>query len=310
MQAAKEAAKNFLHRDRQHDTEVCEEFKPAVTKETVVPVEKIEETIAVDREIHQDHYQTRIQPIEDHVHQPERHEHHVLPVEHREQRHGKDTEIRRKLEQEAQQFKSTTTVLPTTHEKISGGSVSGEHIHHHVHEVVQPVIEREVIQPTVIHTTIPIHERIEHEPTFHPATVQPKITLDEFKRAGGVLDGSSSVCDKFTGEPQIKENGGAQQTHPNAHGNHNTKNVIGTNNHGANNTTGLGSSQGSNLMGHNNTLGTNNTTGLGSSNNNNHGVNRPTPSRMMSGGSDRMNTSGTKSGMSSGMSTPALGSAR
>ncbi|KAF8250002.1 allergen, partial [Wilcoxina mikolae CBS 423.85] len=189
MQAAKEAARNFLHRDHQHDTSVCETFKPAITKETVVPVEKLEETVAIDREVHQDHYQTRIQPVEDKVREAERHEHNVLPVEHREQRHGKDAEIKRKLEQEAQQFKSTTTVLPTTRDKVSAGTITGEHIHHHVHEKVQPVIEREIIQPTVIHTTVPIHERIEHEPTFHPATVQPKMTMEEFRKAGGVLDG-------------------------------------------------------------------------------------------------------------------------
>jgi hypothetical protein len=88
------------HRDRQHDTEVCEAFKPAITKETIVPVEKLEETVAIDREVHQDHYQTRVQPIEDKVREAERHEHNVLPVENREQRHGKDAEIKRKLELE------------------------------------------------------------------------------------------------------------------------------------------------------------------------------------------------------------------
>lgn len=80
------------------------------------------------------------------------------------------------------------------------------------------MIEREVIQPTIVHTTIPIHERIEYEPTFHPPTVQPKMTMEEFRRAGGVLDGRAEICDTFEGEPQIKENGGAGQTHPSAYG--------------------------------------------------------------------------------------------
>lgn len=109
-------------------------------------------------------------------------------------------------------------MLPVAKEKVSTFTMSGEHIHHHVHEKVQPVIEREVIQSTVVHTTVPIHERIEYEPTFHPATVQPKMTMEEFRRAGGVLDGRAEICDTFKGEPQIKENGGAGQTHPNAYG--------------------------------------------------------------------------------------------
>ena len=90
----------FSHRDRQHDTEVCEAFKPAVMRETVVQREAIEETIAVDREVHQDHHQLRIQPIEDKVHEVEKHEQNMLPIERREQRHGKDAEVQRKLEQE------------------------------------------------------------------------------------------------------------------------------------------------------------------------------------------------------------------
>lgn len=214
MQAAKEAARNFLHKDRKHDTEVCEEFRPAVTKETIVPVEKVQETIAIDREVHQDHYQTRIQPVMDRVIAPETHKHHVVPVVVHETKHNKEAEIAKRLEAEAANFKSTTTVLPTAHEKIQGEVLRAEHVHHHVHEIVQPVIEREVVQPTVIHTAVPIHERIHHEPTFHPPTIQPKMTLEEFRRAGGTLDGRAGVCEKFDGEPLVKENGGADRQRP------------------------------------------------------------------------------------------------
>ena len=223
------------HKDHQHDTEVCEVFNPAVTKETVKPVETVQETIAVDREVHQDHHQTRIQPVEDHVRHDDKHEHNVLPVEYRDQRHGKDAEIQRKLDTEvspvlhapqpaplivfsqARQFLDSSTTLETSHKKLSSSTMSGEHVHHHVHEKVQPVIEREVVQPTIIHTTVPIHERIEHEPTFHPATIQPKMTMEEFRNAGGTLTGRAEACDLFDGEPQIKENGGAGETHPNAY---------------------------------------------------------------------------------------------
>ncbi|KAI5781519.1 hypothetical protein EDC01DRAFT_241390 [Geopyxis carbonaria] len=217
MQSAKKFIDEIRHRDQQHNTEVRETFNPAVTKETIRPVERDEQTVAIDRELHQDHYQTRIQPVEDHVRVEEKHTHNVLPVERREVKHGKDHEIKRKLEQEAAQFKSTTQVLPTEHATVSSGTVAGEHVHHHVHENVQPVIEREVIQPTVIHTTIPIHERIEHEPTFHPATVQPKMTMEDFRKAGGSLEGKPEIRDVFEGEPQVRENGGAHQTHPNAY---------------------------------------------------------------------------------------------
>lgn len=217
MDAAKDAAKKFLHRDRHHETEVRESFAPAVTKETVVPVEKVEEVVAVDREVHVDHYQTRIQPIEDKVVAPERHEHHVAPVVHRERKLGDHEHVHHKLQQETENLRSTTTVLPTKHERIEGPVLQAEHIHHHVYEKVQPVIEREVIQPTVIHTTVPIHEKIVHEPTIHPPTIQPKMTLEEFRRAGGSLEGKPEVRDVFAGEPIVRENGGAHETHPNVH---------------------------------------------------------------------------------------------
>lgn len=215
MEAAKEAAHRFLHRDRQHDTEVRESFAPAVTKETVVPIKKVEEVVAVDREVHADHYQTRIQPVEDRVKQAEKHEHYVAPVVHREKQLGDHDHVHAKLRQETENLKSTTTVLPTKHEKIEGGVMQAEHVHHHVYERVQPVIEREIIQPTVVHTTVPIHEKIVHEPTIHPPTVQPKITMEEFRRAGGALEGKPEVRDVFPGEPVVRENGGSHETHPN-----------------------------------------------------------------------------------------------
>lgn len=98
----------------------------------------------------------------------------------------------------------------------AGDTVVGEHHHHHVYETVQPVIEREIIQPIITHTTIPIHERIEKDPSFHPKTIQPVMTMEEFLRAGGTLEGRAERVDLFEGEPQVMENGGADQTHPNA----------------------------------------------------------------------------------------------
>jgi len=216
MQAAKEAVKEFIHRDQKHETEVREIFKPAVTKEVVHKKEIEEAVTAIDRELHQDHYQTRIQPIEDHVVLPEEHRHNVLPVEHREIKKVNEAEVKRKLEEERLRFQSTREVLPTERAHVEGSAIAGEHAHHHVYEMIQPVIEREIIQPTVIHTTRPIHEKIIHEPTFHPPTIQPKMTLEEFKRAGGILDGGRETRDVFAGEPQVRENGGAHQTYPNA----------------------------------------------------------------------------------------------
>lgn len=42
------------------------------------------------------------------------------------------------------------------------------------------------------------------------------MTMEEFLRAGGTLEGRAERMDVFEGEPQVMENGGADQTHPNA----------------------------------------------------------------------------------------------
>jgi len=194
-------------------TSVHETYEPAVVRETVKPIEREEQTVAIDRERHQDHYQTRVQPVEDHVREAERHKNQVLPTEERHVGHGKDSMVDQKLAAEHNQFRSTQTVLPTT-KQATTSTVEGEHIHHHVHETVQPVIEREVVQPTVVHTTKPVHEKIEHTPTIHPATVQPKMTMEEFQAAGGDLKGRHEARREFKGEPVVRENGGADEKKP------------------------------------------------------------------------------------------------
>jgi len=74
------------------------------------------------------------------------------------------------------------------------------------------VIEREVIQPTVVRTTAPTDERTEYEPTFHPPTVQPEMVMEEFLKAGGTLEGRGGICEISTGEPRVHENDGGLRT--------------------------------------------------------------------------------------------------
>ena len=62
-----------------------------------------------------------------------------------------------------------------------------------VHEHVQPVVEKEVIQPKVVHTTVPIHEVHNATAQHHGTSTLPGKTLEEFKAAGGILDGNNSA---------------------------------------------------------------------------------------------------------------------
>lgn len=123
-------------------------------------------------------------------------------VEHRHIKHGDDKHVHDRLAAEAAQFKDTRTVGQTTHTQSAAPSVAGEHVHHHVHENIQPVIQKETVQPSVVHTTVPVHEVHQNEAKHHTATSLPAVTMDEFKRAGGSLTGREERTDAFGGEPR------------------------------------------------------------------------------------------------------------
>lgn len=66
MQKAKNAAANFLSKDGKHNTVVDQDVRQPVTEEHIRPHQHEILTTAVDREVHQDHHQTRVQPINTH----------------------------------------------------------------------------------------------------------------------------------------------------------------------------------------------------------------------------------------------------
>ncbi|KAI9715985.1 MAG: hypothetical protein M1812_005619 [Candelaria pacifica] len=109
--------------------------------------------------------------------------------------------------QEGAQFRDTAVKgLPTAptnvedtltvnEEHTSGTSptIEGEHVHHHIHETIQPVIEREIIEPSVVHHTVPIHEVHQREADHQEPSTLPEVTMDDFKNKGGSLAGSEQV---------------------------------------------------------------------------------------------------------------------
>lgn len=202
MDRAKVAVQEFLHKADHSDTTVHEKVAPAVVHETVKEARKIEEQPVIDREVHVDHYHTSVQPVYDREILPEKHVHQSLPVEHREVRHGDDRGVSTRLQQEAARFhdKTVHAGVQETHVKVA--PVVGEHKHHHVHETIQPVLQKETIQTHVVHTTVPIHE-VHHEGTkVHSTTALPAVSMTEFKAQGGALSGREERYDGFEGEPK------------------------------------------------------------------------------------------------------------
>lgn len=157
MEAAKAAVSKFTG-NRGHQTSVEETVSPAVTHDAIKPHRHEESTQAIDREVHQHHYHTTVQPLSHQETLPEKHTHNLLPTEHREFHHDDEPSTKEKLAAELAQFKDHSVTHETHHTQAAAPSVTGEHVHHHVHETVVPVVHKETIQPEVVHTTMPIHE--------------------------------------------------------------------------------------------------------------------------------------------------------
>lgn len=81
--------------------------------------------------------------------------------------------------------------------------VVGEHTHHHVHETVQPVIHKETIEPEVVHTTIPIHEKHIAPSEHHGMSQLPMKSMDEVKSMGLNLgSGGQHTQEEYEGHPR------------------------------------------------------------------------------------------------------------
>ncbi|KAG9242060.1 hypothetical protein BJ878DRAFT_426732 [Calycina marina] len=209
MDKAKAAVSGFLSKEGKHDTNVHESVAPAITNEQVHHHRHNEQQTAIDREVHQDHHHTSVQPIKHKEVAPEEHHHHTAPVEHREIHHGDKSKIAKNVELEKHQFKDTQSHREVQHTHADNGAVIGEHVHHHVHENIQPVIQKETYQQSVHHTVVPVHEKHHNEAKHHTATQLPAVTMAEFQQQGGKIGGREKRSDHFAGEPkQVNPLGG------------------------------------------------------------------------------------------------------
>lgn len=208
MEKAKQAVRDFVPSGNKHRTTLDQDVRAAVTDEHVKPHRHENVTTALDKEIHQDHHHTVVQPVKHTETLPEQHHHNIVPVEHRSFEHGNERDVKATLERDAAQFKNKSVTHETTHSSTTAPVVAGERTYHHVHEHIQPIIQKETIQPQVVHTTIPVHET-HHAATLHHGTsTLPAKTMADFVGDGGKLEGRGVKALKdFEGCPQsYKEN--------------------------------------------------------------------------------------------------------
>jgi len=250
MDKAKNAVNSLMSKAGHHDTTVHESVAPHVQKETINEHRREEQQIVRDREIHQDHHHTTIQPVQDREVLPEQHHHQMGAADHHTHDHRNHTETKERLQQEGAQFKNESVRAPTAHTtSTTAPEVVGEHVHHHVHEKIQPVVHKETIEPHVVHTIVPVHETHHNIAQHHTASTLPPVSMNEFQQQGGVLGGRGEHFEHFPGEPKSIEHAaaGARAHTGDHHGNNlndasNTGMGTGLSNthHNGNNASGLG----------------------------------------------------------------------
>jgi len=125
--------------DHDVDRTVDSEVARAVEHTHVKKQHETREQTFVEKEKHQDHYHTTVQPLKDSEVLPEKHDH-IQESEHR-SINLDDNAAKTKAEADRAGFKSTSEQKQFESQTQEPTQVE-EHVHHHLHETVQPVIEK------------------------------------------------------------------------------------------------------------------------------------------------------------------------
>lgn len=121
------------------DTTVDAEVAPAVEHTHVKSQHETREQTFVEKEKHQDHYHTTIQPLKDSEVLPEKHDY-TQETKNR-SINNDDSTAKAKAEADRAGFKSTSEEKQFE-SKTKEPTLGEEHVHHHLHETIQPVIEK------------------------------------------------------------------------------------------------------------------------------------------------------------------------
>jgi hypothetical protein len=121
--------------DKTADSEVA----PAVEHTHVKKQHETREQTFVEKEKHQDHYHTTIQPLKDSEVLPEKHDY-TQETEHN-SINKDDGTAEAKAEADRAGFESTSEQKQFESKAVEP-TQENEHVHHHFHETVQPVMEK------------------------------------------------------------------------------------------------------------------------------------------------------------------------
>lgn len=140
-----------------------------------------------EHHIHQHHIQHHVQPVLDAEHLAEQTHARVVPATTVREVHAntdKDAALMRAV---AGNPKDTYSQAAVDRSIIDKGETVREIVHHHIHNIVQPIIEKETHEYHRIRTTIPTTHITHEAPIVHESTAHQPIRKEEFIKGGGVL---------------------------------------------------------------------------------------------------------------------------
>ena len=125
------------------DTTVEREIAPAVEHETVKKEHETKEQTVIDRERHQHHYHTTVQPLKDQEVEATKHTHEQAATQERViDKDNEGEQIKARVDAREGAFSDKTVEAATKEKTTDEGAVVGENVHHHLHETIQPVIQK------------------------------------------------------------------------------------------------------------------------------------------------------------------------
>ncbi|KAF6756269.1 hypothetical protein DFP72DRAFT_895076 [Ephemerocybe angulata] len=160
-----------------------------VTHERVRHLETEDVERLKDHERHIHHVQHHTQPIQTSAKMPDTHREQVHPVTRIEEQHANKAEDNTLFQGQVSQHHDTLEHTAKERTIVDKGTMITETVHHHIHHVIQPVIERQTVAQEFTHTKIPIHEVTHEAPIVHQSQTHAPIPLSSFVEKGGVLEG-------------------------------------------------------------------------------------------------------------------------
>jgi len=132
--------------------------------------------------------QHHVQPVLDREEIDEQHHQRNVPVTRIHEKHvNEDEGDRNAYLALGQNHKDTVQHVQGERQVVDAGETVNETVHHHVHNVIQPIIEKETIAPTRIHTTVPLHHTVHEAPIVHSSIAHEPMARDAFLQQGGKL---------------------------------------------------------------------------------------------------------------------------